>query len=140
MSGHYAYSFDREQYHGVFETRELATQAGAARAVTLPEPPGTVYVAQMVGADPHCEGHAESLVQAMRRRVRQETSDQDFLRRVDEHQLASLDEAVARVLRDWLAGNGLAPAAMTPQRISEHALPDAWRARYEPDRVAPAGR
>jgi hypothetical protein len=127
MVGKFAHSFDRETFHGSKDTRQDALREAFDLAVKQEDRPDTVYVGKRVPIDPGSSGLAEMILGAMRRRVREETgfdaASNQYLMRVNEHQLAELDDEIDRVVRAWLAKHGLAPTQSKIVAISEHPVP-----------------
>jgi hypothetical protein len=91
----------------------------------LENPPETIYVGKRVPVDPGSSGLAEMILGAMRRRVRDATGDasSQFLMRVNEHQLAELDDEIERVILAWLSKHDLMPTQSKIVAISEHPVP-----------------
>ena len=122
----FAYSYDRETFNGQHDTRQDALKTGLAKAPEQDTPPETVYVGKRVPVDPGSSGLAEMVLGAMRRRVRETTGDNsaaDSLVRVNEHQLAELDDELDRVIRAWLSKHELTPTQSKVIAISEHPVP-----------------
>ncbi|HMB96500.1 MAG TPA: hypothetical protein VKK61_10715, partial [Tepidisphaeraceae bacterium] len=69
-------------------------------------------------------GLGEMVLGAMRRHVRDEIGDSasQSLRRVDEHQLAELDEALNSAIGIWLGKHDFIPAQSKITAISEHPV------------------
>lgn len=121
----FAYSLDREQFDGNLPTRQEALKTGLNKALTLESPAEAVFVGKRVPIDPGSSGLAEMILAAMRRRVREQTggASGDYLMRVNEHQLAELDNEIDRVVRGWLDKHELAPTQSRIVAISEHPIP-----------------
>lgn len=123
--GRFAYSFDREQFDGALDTRQDALKSAMDRVRTLDTSPDAVFVGKRVPIDPGSSGLAEMILSAMRRRHREQTDNNSrhFLMRVNEHQLAELDDEIDRVLRSWMDKHQLAPTESRIVAISEHPVP-----------------
>src|SRR4051812_34485786 len=96
--GKFVHSFDRETFHGSDETRQAALKAALDEIPQLDGSPDTVYVGKRVPIDPGSSGLAEMILAAMRRRVREgsglDNISIDYLRNVNEHQVAELDDEI----------------------------------------------
>jgi hypothetical protein len=123
--GNFAHSFDRETFQGAADTRQAALKAAFEKLPQLESSPEAVYVGKRVPVDPGSSGLAEMIMGAMRRRVRDVTGDNSsqYLIRVNEHQLAELDDEIDRVVRTWLAKHELMPTQSKIIAISEHPVP-----------------
>lgn len=121
----FAYSFDRETFHGNYETRQEALRQALGRLRESDESAEMIYVGKRVPVDPGSSGLAELILGAMRRRVRDQTGDaaSQYLLRVDEHALAELDSEIDRIVRAWLAKHQLQPTHTRIVAISEHPVP-----------------
>jgi hypothetical protein len=125
LEAKFTHSFDRETFQGSDDTRQAALKTALGKATQLETPPETVYVGKRVPVDPGSSGLAEMILGAMRRRVRDETGDNSsqYLIRVNEHQLAELDDEIDRIVRGWLAKHELMPTQSKIIAISEHPVP-----------------
>ncbi|HWP39524.1 MAG TPA: hypothetical protein VNL70_01270 [Tepidisphaeraceae bacterium] len=128
MIGTFAYSFDRETFHGSYATRQEALKKALEKLPEIETTPEAIYVGKRVPIDVGSSGLAEMILAAMRRRVREQNSEEvgvadDFLMRVNEHQLAELDDEIDRVIRAWLVKHELMPRQDKIVAISEHPIP-----------------
>jgi hypothetical protein len=125
MVANFSYSFDRETFHGNFPTRQEALKKGLEKISDQNDSPEMIYIGKRVPIDPGTSGLAEMVLGAMRRRVREESGDgsSSYLKRIDEHQLAELDEKLNSVIREWLSKYELSPAQSKISAISEHPVP-----------------
>jgi hypothetical protein len=84
-----------------------------------------IYVGKRVPIDPGSSGLAEMILAALRRRFREATGDNSnqHLMRVNEHQLAELDDEIDRVVRGWLTKHDLNSTQSKIVAISEHPVP-----------------
>jgi hypothetical protein len=125
MVGKFAHSFDRETFQGADATRQDALKQAFDKVPQFDDRPDTVYVGKRVPVDPGASGLAEMILGAMRRRVRDETGDNasQYLTRVNEHELAELDDEIDRVIRAWLTKHELMPTQSKVIAISEHSVP-----------------
>jgi hypothetical protein len=125
MIGKYAFSFDRETFRGAYHSRPEALKAALEAASHETDPPATVYVACRAPLDPHAHGHAESLIQRMRRAVRSDVGPEAeaFLKSVSDQELADLDHEIERTIRCWLAKHELLLPSGKLAAISEHPVP-----------------
>jgi len=125
MVGKFAHSFDRETFHGSQDTRQNALKEGLEMLPKLESSPDMIYIGKRVPLDPGSSGLAEMILGAMRRRVREQSdgNTNQFLMRVNEHQLAELDDEIDRVVRSWLTKYDLQPTQSRVIAISEHPVP-----------------
>lgn len=125
MVGKFSYSFDREIFRGLHDTRQEAFKKAMEKIPELDTSPEMIYIGKRVPVDPGSSGLAEMVLGAMRRRVRDETGENStpYLMRVNEHQLAELDDELDRVIRAWLQKHELQPTQSKIIAISEHPAP-----------------
>ena len=125
MIGKYAFSFDRETFRGTFNSRQEALKAALEAAAHEADSPATVYVACRAPLDPHAQGHAETLIQRMRRAVRADVGPEGeaFLKLVSDQELADLDHEIYRTIRAWLSKHELLLPSGKLAAISEHPVP-----------------
>lgn len=121
----FAYSFDRDRFDGSLSTRQEALKTALGTISAMQTAPEAVYVGKRVPMDPGSSGLAEMILSAMRRRLREQAgeSSNGYLMRVNEHQLAELDDEIDRVVRGWLDRHSLAPTQSRIVAISEHPVP-----------------
>jgi hypothetical protein len=127
MAGSFSYSFDRETFHGNFPTRQEALQQAIEKLHDWDNSAQVIYIGKRLPFDPASSGIGEMVLGAIRRRVRDEIGDgaSQPLRRVDEHQLAELDEKLNQVIRSWMSQHDLLPTLTKITSISEHPVPSA---------------
>jgi hypothetical protein len=125
MVGKFSYSFDRETFRGLFDTRQDALKNGITKANEQQNTPEAIFVGKRVPLDCGTTGLAEMILGTMRRKVRNEVGEAGAqpLLHVNEHQLAELDDAIDKVIRDWMAKHELAPTQSKVIAISEHPVP-----------------
>ena len=128
----YSYSLDRQVWTGRFSSRKEAADAAIARAVKESTPPETVYVGQRIEPDLRAYGHARTIIDTLRRRVREDNGDvaDGFLRGVNEAQIAALDCALESTIVDWLGQSGLQPTWVRIEAVGEYPLPAVPRSRF----------
>jgi hypothetical protein len=121
----FAFSFDRETFHGDKDTRQDALKAGLEKLPQLETSPDMIYVGKRVPINPGSSGLAEMILGAVRRRLRDEAGEpgSEYLLRVNEHQLAELDDEIDRVIRAWMTKHDLMPKQSKIIAISEHPVP-----------------
>lgn len=124
MTGTFAYSFDRDTFHGRFPTREAALAAAGRALKDREDQPEGIFVGQWSEPDPQTDGHAEAIIEAMRDRAQSATGERGFLNNVTEQQAAALDTAIQTALRDWLAQTGLTPRATRVHAVSQYPVPN----------------
>ncbi len=120
----FAYSFDRDNYHGNYPTRQAALDAALKALRSRSDVPEGIFVGQWIQPDPQSTGHADSVLEAMRDRWHASSESGDYLASVNEHQAADLDAALDTCIREWLTKNALLPAATRLRAISEHPVPN----------------
>jgi hypothetical protein len=125
MGPTFVYSFDRESFTGRYATRADALAAALKHALAYPNPINTVYVGQQVQPKPHTYGHARAVIDAMRRRVRDEVGDaaDSYLRKLPDAQVADLDREMEKTTLAWLERHDLMPNFPQVDAISEHPVP-----------------
>lgn len=125
MKGTYAYSFDRESYTGVFNTRDEAVRAGCAAAERLHTQLTEIYVGQRVAGDPQADLHAWEVIKSMRERARTAAGDDSagYLAHVTADQARDLDGALEATILRWLANYKLGPQFFRIEAVSEHPIP-----------------
>jgi hypothetical protein len=96
-------------FRGTFNSRQEALKAALEAAAHEADSPATVYVACRAPLDPHAQGHAETLIQRMRRAVRADVGPEGeaFLKLVSDQELADLDHEIYRTIRAWLSKHEL---------------------------------
>lgn len=126
MTGKFAYSLDRETFSGAYDSRQQALDAAMTAVKSLPETPAEgVFVGQWSEPDVQSDDHAEAVVDAMRDRWRANgSSEEKFLEKPTEQQLADLDYELARTIRGWLAKHNLLPRPTKVRAVSQHAIPN----------------
>ncbi|MGC4031825.1 MAG: hypothetical protein QM754_08865 [Tepidisphaeraceae bacterium] len=132
MHGLFAYSFDRETFHGNFATREAALAAAGQALRQRQDMPEGIFVGQWAMPDPQTDGHADPVLDAMRSRFQSATGESNYLSRVSEHDAADLDAALQRVIGDWLSKTGHAPRPTKVRAVSHHPVPNVL---HVPDAV-----
>ena len=125
MVGKFSYSYDRETFRGIYDTRQDALKNGIAKLPEQQSSPEAIYVGKRVPVDCGTSGLAEMILGTMRRKLRNEIGDAGAqpLVRVNEHQLAELDDAIDKVIREWLTKHEIAPTQSKVIAISEHPVP-----------------
>jgi hypothetical protein len=121
----YSFSLDRQVWTGRFSSRKQAAEAAIAHAIQQATPPETVYVGQRVDPDLRAYGHAQALVDTIRRRVREDNGDtaEGFLAQVSPKQIADLDRALEATIIDWLKRHDLDPKWARIEAVGEYPIP-----------------
>ena len=125
MSAKFAYSLNGENFVGSFASREEAKSAALAKSCGMVDPPVSVFVGKMFDGDPQATGHADEVIDSIRRRVC-EADGADAGRlfgRLADSQVRDLDGALARAITAWMDKNNLMPAPKKMAAISEHTVP-----------------
>jgi len=121
----YAYSYDREDYVGAFDTPEEAFNAAIAAAEGLSSPPTTIYIGTIVEADPQATDHARHIIEAMNRRAHVDFGEAaaGYLRNVTAEQIADLDAQIAQTILAWLRRHNLMPTFVRVRSVREVPVP-----------------
>jgi len=123
MTPTFAYSFDRDNYHGSYPTRQLALDAAMTALKNRSDQPEGIFVAQWVEPNPQSSNHADNLIEAMRDRWQASPEPGDYLDGASEQQSADLDHEIDRCIRGWLTKHNLLPAPTKVRAVSEHPVP-----------------
>lgn len=125
MKGTYAYSFDRENFTGVFETRQEAVSAGLTHARNSSLGLTRIFVGQRVSGDPQANLHAWAVIKSMRERAKSAYGDDanTYLAAVTASQAEDLDRALEATISRWLANYKLSPTFFRIESLSEHPVP-----------------
>jgi hypothetical protein len=120
----YAYSYDREDYTGSFDTPEAAFNAAVANCEGLSSPPTTIYIGTLVDPDPQATDHADRILEAMNRRAHVDygSAAARYLRKVPPELVAELDEAIAQTILAWLRKHNLMPSFTCVRGIQEYPV------------------
>ena len=122
----YSFSLNGENWSGAFDTRESALAAAMQKCSGAADPPGTVFVGEIAGADVYADHLGQVLIDEMRDRASDMKGD-SHLRFVKPAQLAELDVAIERAVVGWLQKHDLMPRSLNVEAISEHTTPVAHR-------------
>ncbi len=125
MSRKFAYSYDREDYTGAYETPEEALVAAVENSQTLSNPPTTIYVGTIVEADPQAGDHAKTIINNMSQRAHVDYGDPAarYLKNVTPAQVKELDEAIKVSILGWLAKHKFMPKFVRVEGIREYPVP-----------------
>lgn len=121
----FAYSYDREDYTGRFDTAEAALAEAIRNSEGLASPPTEIFVGQLVEADPQAHDHAQALIDAMSQRAHVDFGDpaRRYLKKLPKKLVKELDDALAATILDWLKRNNLMPTWVQVQGIREYPVP-----------------
>jgi hypothetical protein len=121
----FAYSFDRETFQERVSTRQEALRLAMQKLPTLETTPDAIFVGKLIPVDISTPGLGEMVLGAVRRHLRDEfgAGGTESLRRVNEHELAELDDAANAAVREWLNKHQLLPLQEKVTAISEHPIP-----------------
>ncbi len=127
MSRKYAYSYDREDFVGSYDTPEQAFADAVAGTEGVSSPPTSIYIGTIVDADPQAHDHARQIVDAMSRRAHVDYGESAFnyLRHVSREQVKELDDGIGETILAWLKRHELMPTFVQVRAIREFpvALP-----------------
>jgi hypothetical protein len=125
MSRKFAYSYDREDYTGAYETAEEALTAAVGNSEGMSNPPTTIYVGTIVEADPQAADHARTIINNMTQRAHVDYGDPAarYLKNVSPAQIKELDEAIKASILGWLQKQKLMPAFVRVEGIREYSVP-----------------
>lgn len=121
----YAYSYNREDYTGAYDTPERAFEEAVRNAETMTNPPTEVYVGRVVTADPQATHHAEQIIEAMNRRAHVDfgADAARYLKKVNKKQTQELDAMLAQTVLQWLEKNKLMPTFSRVTDVRECPIP-----------------
>ena len=117
----YAFSLNGENWSGAFETREGALTGALQKCSGASDPPGTVFVAEIMGGEVFGDHLGQAVIAEMRSRAR--GVEDRYLKEVTARQMNSLDNQIERTLVGWLQENHLMPQTFKVEAISEHLIP-----------------
>jgi hypothetical protein len=125
MSRKFAYSYDREDYTGAYETPDEALAAAVENSQSLSNPPTTIFVGTIVEADPQAGDHAKTIINNMSQRAHVDYGDPAarYLKNVTPAQVKELDEAIKVSILGWLAKHKLMPKFVRVEGIREFPVP-----------------
>ena len=125
MTRKFAYSYDREDYVGAYETAEEALAAAVDNSQGLSNPPTTIFVGTIVQADPQAADHAKTIINNMSQRAHVDYGDPAarYLKNVTTAQAKELDEAIKVSIEGWLQKHKLTPTFVRVEGIREYAIP-----------------
>ena len=121
----FAYSYDREDYVGAYETPEDALSAAVDNSQHLSNPPTTIYVGTIVQADAQASDHAKTIINNMSQRAHVDYGDPAarYLKNVTSAQVKELDEAIKGAIEGWLTKHKLTPRFVRVEGIREFPVP-----------------
>src|SRR6266850_5587556 len=121
----FAYSYDREDYVGAYETAEDALAAAVDNSQGLSNPPTTIFVGTIVQADPQAADHAKTIINNMSQRAHVDYGDPAarYLKNVTPAQVKELDEAIKISILNFLQKHKLMPTFVRVEGIREYAVP-----------------
>ena len=125
MAGRYAYSYDREDYTGSYDTPEQALAAAVERSEGLSSPPTEIFVGQLVESDPQATDHAQTILHNMSQRAHVDFGEpaRRYLKNVPGKLVRELDDAVAQTILAWLKKHNLMPTFVQVKGIREYPVP-----------------
>jgi len=134
----FAYSYDREDYVGAYETPEDALSAAVDNSQHLSNPPTTIYVGTIVQADAQASDHAKTIINNMSQRAHVDYGDPAarYLKNVSSAQVKELDEAIRVSIEGWLAKHKLTPTFVRVEGIREYPVPSGPSAARGTERVS----
>jgi len=121
----FAYSYDREDYVGAYDTPEDTLAAAVDNSQGLSNPPTTIYVGTIVQADPQAADHAKTIINNMSQRAHVDYGDPAarYLKNVTPAQTKELDEAIKVSILSFLQKHKLMPTFVRVEGIREYAIP-----------------
>ena len=121
----YAYSYDREDFTGSYETHEAAFADAVRKMEGLTNPPTSIYIGTIVEADPQASDHATAIIESMNRRAHVDYGDsaRKYLANVTPEQVHDLDVALEQTLRAWLQKYNLLPTFVRIAGVREYPVP-----------------
>src|SRR5438477_6432381 len=133
----FAYSYDREDYVGAYETAEEALAAAVDNSQGLSNPPTTVYVGTIVQADAQAADHAKTIINNMSQRAHVDYGEPAarYLKNVTAAQVKELDAAIKGAIENWLHKHKLLPRFVRVEGIREYPIPLPPSASRGSDRI-----
>src|SRR5438105_3160930 len=121
----YAFSLNGENWSGAFDTRDGALNAAIQKCSGAADPPGTVYVAEIVAGEAFADRLGGIVLREMRTRARTRGVDgaARWLRDLSAAQISELDAQLERTIVGWLQKNQLMPQSFKVEAMSEHSTP-----------------
>ena len=137
MARKFAYSYDREDYTGAYETADEALAAAVENSQSLSNPPTTIYVGTIVEADPQAADHAKTIINNMAQRAHVDYGDPAarYLKNVSPAQVKELDDAIKRSITAWLQKHNLMPKFVRVEGIREYPVPFPGTTARSSDRM-----
>ena len=117
----YAFSLNGENWSGAFETRERALAAAVQKCSGASDPPGTVFVAEIMGGEVFGDHLGKVIIAEMQSRAR--GIEDRYLQEITSRQIKDLDSQIERLVVGWLQDNRIMPQAFKVEAISEHLIP-----------------
>lgn len=117
----YAYSYDREDFTGAFDSEQAAFEAAVRESEGIASPPTTIYIGTIVEGDPQSNDHARPILEAMNRRAHVDYGDSAarYLASVPPNLVDELDAAIAATIDQWLKKHNLRPTFVRFGRVRE---------------------
>src|SRR4051794_21736447 len=121
----FAYSYDREDYTGAYDSADDALAAAVANSEGMSNPPTTIFVGTIVQADPQASDHARTIINNMSQRAHVDYGDPAarYLKNVTPAQVKDLDQAIKGAIESWLQKYKLMPTFVRVEGIREFAVP-----------------
>ena len=135
----FAYSYDREDYIGAYDTPEDALAAAVDNSQGLSNPPTTIFVGTIVQADAQASDHAKTIINNMSQRAHVDYGDPAarYLKNVTPVQAKELDEAIKTSIEGWLTRHKLTPTFVRVEGIREYSVPSPGSSAFRgTDRVS----
>ena len=110
----YAFSLNGENWTGAFATRDEALANAIQKCSGAADPPGTVFVGEMLGDEAFTDHLGRAMVKELGARN---------LREVTPSQLAELDAVLKMTVLAWLQKHRLTAQGLKIEAISEHLTP-----------------
>lgn len=125
MAAKFAYSYDREDYTGAYDTAEQALAAAVKHLEGLSSPPTEIFVGQLVESDPQANDHAQIILHNMSQRAHVDYGEpaRRYLKNVPRKLVRELDDALAQTILSWLKKHNLMPTFVQVQGIREFPVP-----------------
>src|SRR5687767_14339368 len=117
----YAYSYDREDFTGAFDSEQAAFEAAVRESEGIASPPTTIFIGTVVEGDPQTADHAHAILEAMNRRAHVDYGDSAarYLANVPPKLIDELDAALAVTIEQWLKRHNLMPTFVRFGQVRE---------------------
>ena len=121
----YSFSLNGENWSGAFASRDAALAAAMQKCSGAADPPGTVFVGEILGGEVFADHLGKVIVEEMRSRAQSGGIEggSEYLRELTAGQMDELDSLLERTTVGWLQKHSAMPQSHKMEAISEHLTP-----------------